>query len=164
MLNEIASLQLASTGHQHEGSVYGARKDYDLARMQVNLVAHQMTALREALSSSTLPDADLNELDSDEEDQDGRPGGADARNENGKIGNGELNNGYHDDDTARVAGRQVNGGSRTNGTADGGSDSKIGEQQRNGHAMRDDESLESNVMMDVNGAFILLYGAIICII
>jgi hypothetical protein len=41
---------LASTGHQHEGSVYGARKEYDLAKMRLNLVCSQFGSLRESLS------------------------------------------------------------------------------------------------------------------
>ena len=62
LLNEITGLSLASTGHPHEGSIYGARKDYDLAKMRLNLVAAQLGSLREVLNSPLT-----NENDSESE-------------------------------------------------------------------------------------------------
>lgn len=58
LLSEISNLAMASTGHQHEGSIYGARKDYDLAKMQVQLIAAQLNSLREALNSPLKPASD----------------------------------------------------------------------------------------------------------
>lgn len=137
-MNEIASLQLASTGHQHEGSVYGARKDYDLARMQVNLVAHQMTALREALNSPNLPSPHPEELlDSDDDDQDNNA------NTNGKTN--QLNNGFHDDQHTNGSNGAL--GITTNGTTDG----DLISERLNGHS-RDGAGGDSNNMMDVNGS------------
>ena len=49
LLNEINHLNVASTGHPHEGSIYGARKDYDLTKMQLNLIGAQLSSLRETL-------------------------------------------------------------------------------------------------------------------
>jgi hypothetical protein len=65
LLNEISNLTMASTGHQHEGSIYGARKDYDLAKMQIQLIAAQLNSLRESLNS---PLQALNKDDTSDED------------------------------------------------------------------------------------------------
>ena len=44
-------LGLASTGHPHEGSIYGAKKDYDLARQRLLLVIQQVNSLRQAIEA-----------------------------------------------------------------------------------------------------------------
>ena len=61
LIGEINYLGLASTGHPHEGSIYGAKKDYDLARQRLLLVAQQVNSLRQTLDSSVpiLEDQDL---------------------------------------------------------------------------------------------------------
>ena len=51
LIGEINYLGLASTGHPHEGSIYGARKDYDLAKQRLLLVTQQISSLRQALDS-----------------------------------------------------------------------------------------------------------------
>lgn len=84
LLSEITGLTLASTGNPHEGfihwvndlrylvfqvsnsvkgSVYGARKDFDLARMRLTLITSQLTSLRTSLESP-LPKAQIDEKDS----------------------------------------------------------------------------------------------------
>ncbi|RNA44216.1 mediator of RNA polymerase II transcription subunit 11 [Brachionus plicatilis] len=55
LLSEIGHLTMASTGQPHEGSIYGARKDFDLGKMHLNLVIAQLASLRETLDSPTLP-------------------------------------------------------------------------------------------------------------
>lgn len=62
LLQEISLLGMASTGHPHEGSIYGARKDFDLARMQVHLIGAQLGSLRESLNKPVTT------VDSDEEE------------------------------------------------------------------------------------------------
>ncbi|CAF0778706.1 unnamed protein product [Brachionus calyciflorus] len=64
MLSEIGQLTMASTGHPHEGSIYGARKDFDLGKMHLNLVISQLSSLREVL------DSPLSNLQSDDSDDD----------------------------------------------------------------------------------------------
>jgi hypothetical protein len=54
LLQEINYLGLASTGHPHEGSIYGAKKDYDLAKQRLFLVTSQFHALNQALNSPSL--------------------------------------------------------------------------------------------------------------
>lgn len=51
LLNEITLLTMASTGYPHEGSIYGARKDFDLSKMQLHLITSQLSSLRESLNS-----------------------------------------------------------------------------------------------------------------
>lgn len=51
LLQEINYLGLASTGHPHEGSIYGAKKDYDLAKQRLLLVTSQFHALNQLLNS-----------------------------------------------------------------------------------------------------------------
>lgn len=111
LLGEIANLQLASTGYQHEGSVYGARKDYDLVKMQVSLVVSQLGALREALNSTTLPlkDDDSDSDDDNEDDDDDTEKNYDQDKKhtpsNGARENGEaINNG-----SCIIAGEKMNG-------------------------------------------------------
>lgn len=69
-MKEIGNLQLASTGHQHEGSIYGARKDFDLVKMQVSLVASELATLREALDSPKLPEQEQDSESGDDDDDD----------------------------------------------------------------------------------------------
>ena len=52
MLGEISAISMASTGHQHEGSIYGARKDFDLCKMQVTLVSSQLHALHASMNAA----------------------------------------------------------------------------------------------------------------
>lgn len=63
LLSEIGHLTMASTGHPHEGSIYGARKDFDLGKMHLNLVISQLVSLRETLELPEIPEKE----DSDEE-------------------------------------------------------------------------------------------------
>lgn len=56
LLSEIGHLTMASTGQPHEGSIYGARKDFDLGKMHLNLVISQLASLRETLELSELPE------------------------------------------------------------------------------------------------------------
>jgi hypothetical protein len=51
LICEINYLGLASTGHPHEGSIYGAKKDYDLAKQRLLLVTQQINCLRQTLDS-----------------------------------------------------------------------------------------------------------------
>jgi hypothetical protein len=51
LISEINYLGLASTGHPHEGSIYGAKKDYDLAKQRLLLVTQQVNSLRQVLDS-----------------------------------------------------------------------------------------------------------------
>ena len=51
LLNEINFLGLASTGYPHEGSIYGARKEYDLSKMRLSLIAAHLGSLKEKLSN-----------------------------------------------------------------------------------------------------------------
>ena len=67
LLMEITGLSLASTGHPHEGSIYGARKDFDLAKMRLNLVVAQLGSLRESLNSPLKKETDLDDEDEDNE-------------------------------------------------------------------------------------------------
>lgn len=63
LLSEIGHLTMASTGHPHEGSIYGARKDFDLGKMHLNLVISQLASLRETLDSPTLPETEESDED-----------------------------------------------------------------------------------------------------
>lgn len=70
LLGEIVHLNVASTGHPHEGSIYGARKDYDLTKMQLNLIGAQLSSLKDALNSplkSDFYESDIEESDEKEE-------------------------------------------------------------------------------------------------
>jgi len=67
LLNEINHLNLASTGHPHEGSIYGARKDYDLTKMQLNLIGAQLSSLRESLDKPLKKDFYDSDLESEDE-------------------------------------------------------------------------------------------------
>jgi hypothetical protein len=51
LIGELNYLGLASTGHPHEGSIYGAKKDYDLAKQRLLLVTQQVNSLRQVLDS-----------------------------------------------------------------------------------------------------------------
>jgi hypothetical protein len=57
LLSEINYLGLASTGHPHEGSIYGTKKDYDLAKQRLVLVTAHMQSLQQhlGLHSRNLP-------------------------------------------------------------------------------------------------------------
>jgi hypothetical protein len=66
LLNEISQINIASTGHPHEGSLYGARKDYDLSKMQVNLIVNQLNALKLSLDAPIKNDF-YDEHDDEEE-------------------------------------------------------------------------------------------------
>lgn len=138
LLNEIASLQLASTGHQHEGSVYGARKDFDLARMQINLVANQLGALREALASPVLPTPHPEEIDSDDSDEDDNDDHHNLNNCHHNTRNGIEDRHQH---SASQANGRSNGGASTNGT-----DETMTERV-NGHG-----NANASTTMDINGA------------
>jgi mediator of RNA polymerase II transcription subunit 11 len=52
LLGEINYLGLASTGHPHEGSIYGTKKDYDLAKQRLVLIMTQMQSLSQNLNSN----------------------------------------------------------------------------------------------------------------
>ena len=71
LIAEISHLNVASTGHPHEGSIYGARKDYDLTKMQLNLIGSQLSSLKDALNSplkNEFYESDIEEnADEDEE-------------------------------------------------------------------------------------------------
>ena len=67
LLSEINNLNVASTGHPHEGSIYGARKDYDLTKMQLNLIGAQLTSLRESLDQPLKKDFYDSDFDAEEE-------------------------------------------------------------------------------------------------
>jgi mediator of RNA polymerase II transcription subunit 11 len=73
LLHEISLLSMASTGNPHEGSIYGARKDYDLSKMQLHLISSQFNALR-GLLNSPLKTEDDEDSDADEEDSEGETG------------------------------------------------------------------------------------------
>ena len=66
LLYEISQINMASTGHPHEGSLYGARKDYDLSKMQVNLIVNQLDALKLSLDAPIQKDF-YDENDDEEE-------------------------------------------------------------------------------------------------
>ena len=68
LLIEIGYLNMASTGHPHEGSIYGARKDYDLTRMQLTLIGSQLKSLRDSLDVPLKPDFYKEDNDGDDED------------------------------------------------------------------------------------------------
>lgn len=55
LISEINYLGLASTGTPHEGSIYGAKKDFDLAKQRLLLVTHQISSLKQALDSPLPP-------------------------------------------------------------------------------------------------------------
>ena len=70
LLHEINLLSMASTGNPHEGSIYGARKDYDLSKMQLHLISSQINSLRMQLNSPLKE-----ESDDDENSEDGHENG-----------------------------------------------------------------------------------------
>jgi hypothetical protein len=83
LLTEINNLTLASTGHQHEGSIYGARKNYDLAKMQLQLIGSQLNVLQEALDSPLKPEEDEKDDGEDDDDDDDDADDADKKAING---------------------------------------------------------------------------------
>jgi hypothetical protein len=70
LLAEINHLSMASTGHPHEGSIYGARKDYDLARMRLDLIITQFNLLGKSLNSPEILEQNQNDTDSSDDDSD----------------------------------------------------------------------------------------------
>jgi hypothetical protein len=68
LLNEINLLSMASTGNPHEGSIYGAKKDYDLSKMQFSLISAQINSLVNQLNSP-LQDQEDSTDSSDDENQ-----------------------------------------------------------------------------------------------
>jgi hypothetical protein len=56
LLTEIGHLNMASTGHPHEGSIYGARKEFDLTKMQVQLISSQLNSLHQSLDEPLRKD------------------------------------------------------------------------------------------------------------
>ena len=94
LINEISMLSLASTGHQHEGSIYGAKKDYDLAKMRLHLTSVQLNALKQKLSEPMVEMVESDEEGDESGDNTGKPSNLPAVSN----GNGELkttNGGTH---------------------------------------------------------------------
>ena len=69
LINEISILSLASTGHQHEGSIYGAKKDYDLAKMRLHLTSVQLNSLKQKLAEPMVELVESEEEDEEEEEE-----------------------------------------------------------------------------------------------
>jgi mediator of RNA polymerase II transcription subunit 11 len=92
LLHEINLLSMASTGNPHEGSIYGARKDYDLSKMQLHLISSQINSLRSALSSPLGPEEESSDDSDDEED---RAHGLNTNGLNGHATNGHSHTNGH---------------------------------------------------------------------
>jgi hypothetical protein len=92
LLTEINYLNVASTGHPHEGSIYGARKDYDLTKMQLNLIGAQLSSLRESLDQPLKNDFYESDLDAEESDVSDRKHLGEENSKPKSITNGDSGN------------------------------------------------------------------------